>query len=249
MKLLFLDIETAPVLAYSWGDKLYEQDLLEIVDDWFVLGIGWKWNHLNAVHWRGMNEYKGYAKDKKNDYHVVKQAWDLLDEAHVVIAHNGISFDIKKLNTRFLLHGFKPPSPYLVLDTKRIAKKNFAFTSNKLDELSRQIDKDRKLTHTGKKLWFDCMAGDKKAWDIMGKYCKQDVILLKKKYQTFLPWIDNHPNWNLDGDRPECCPKCGSGRIIQRGSGFTRTTEFQRYSCKACGGWFRGKHIRNVALR
>jgi DNA polymerase III epsilon subunit-like protein len=164
-----------------------------------VLGIGWKWAHEKQVHWIGQNETSTFAKDKINDFEVIRVAWELLDEADVVIAHNGKQFDIKKLNTRFLLHGLTPPAPYAVLDTKLIARRYFGFTSNKLDELSRQLDKERKLTHTGKKLWFDCMEGDEKAWRLMGKYCKQDVLLLEKKYKSFLPWTEQHPNWNLHG--------------------------------------------------
>ena len=37
-------------------------------------------------------------KDKMNDFEICKELWKLLDEADVVIGHNGDAFDIKKTN-------------------------------------------------------------------------------------------------------------------------------------------------------
>lgn len=249
MKLLFFDIETSPMRGWFWGDNLYEQQILEVDQDMFLLGFGFQWNHLDTVEWVGQPDFGAYKRDRTNDVGVVKALWKLLDEADAVLAHNGKRFDVRKANARFLMLGLPPPSPYQVLDTKNIAKKNFALPSNKLDEIARQILDERKLPHTGKKLWFDCMSGDEEAWKLMADYCKQDTALLKPIYQKFLPWIDNHPNWNIHEDIPESCPNCASAQIQMRGSGFTRSTEYQRYSCRKCGKWFRGATIRSVKLR
>lgn len=249
MKLLFFDIETSPMRGWFWGDNLYEQEILEVDQDMFFLGFAYEWNHIPGVHWVGQPDFGAYKRDRTNDVGVVKSLWTLFNEADVVLAHNGKRFDVRKANARFLMLGLPPPSPYHILDTKLIAKKNFALPSNKLDEISRQILSERKLAHTGKKLWFDCMKGDPDAWQLMADYCKQDTALLKPMYQKFLPWIDNHPNWNAYEDMPKACPSCGSANIRERGSGYTKTTEYQRYNCRKCGKWFRGKVIRNTSLR
>lgn len=249
MKYCSFDLETSPARGYFWGDKLYEQDILEVEEDSFILCFAYQWHHAGGVQWVGQPQFPRYTRDKKSDKDVVKKLWEVFNEADVLIAHNGKQFDVRKANARFFVHGLPPPSPYQVIDTKQVSKKHFAFISNKLDEISRIMESKRKLAHTGKKLWFDCMKGDKASWKIMEKYNRHDVVLLKDTYDRFLPWIDNHPNWNLDGDRPDCCPKCGSAQIQQRGSGFTRTTEYQRYSCKKCGGWFRGGNIKQTKLR
>ena len=73
---------------------------------------------------------------KEDDGRIVKKLWKLLDEADIVIAHNGEKFDIPKINSRFIIHGLNPPKPYKQIDTKKVAAKQFGFSSNKLDALA-----------------------------------------------------------------------------------------------------------------
>lgn len=249
MKILFFDIETAPALGYFWDSRLYEQDIIEVKDDSFILGFGYCWNHLEKIHWVGQPDFPAYKRDKKNDMGVVKALWKLIDEADVVVAHNGKSFDVKKANTRFILLGLPPPNQPKIIDTKLIARKYFSFPSNKLDELSRQLEESRKLPHTGKKLWFDCMAGDEKAWATMERYCKQDVNLLRNRYKDFLGWIDGHPNWNLYDDRPPSCNNCGSAQIHKAGLRYNMTTVQQKFRCRRCKAFVKGKIIKRANLK
>ena len=72
----------------------------------------------------------------EDDTRIVKDLWILLDEADVVIAHNGKKFDVPKCNARFIVAGLAPPSFYKQIDTLDIAKKQFGFSSNKLDALA-----------------------------------------------------------------------------------------------------------------
>jgi hypothetical protein len=81
----------------------------------------------------------------------------LFDETDVIVAHNGDRLDIKKSNAWFIAYGLKPPSPYITIDTLKIARKYFAFASNKLSDLSRFLKVGKMLEHTGIALWFDCM--------------------------------------------------------------------------------------------
>ena len=74
----------------------------------------------------------GRGADKvRDDKPLLKGIRDLLDEADIVIAQNGKSFDVRKVNARLIQHGFQPPSPYRVVDTMLVAKKYFAFTSRR----------------------------------------------------------------------------------------------------------------------
>ena len=76
---------------------------------------------------------------------ICKTLWSVLNEADIVIAHNGKRFDIPKINTRFLLNGLPPTTPYQQIDTLEAVKKKFGFSSNKLDNLLIQFKMDRKL--------------------------------------------------------------------------------------------------------
>lgn len=240
MKILHIDIETAPDLIYAFG--VYEVNAMDVARDWYMLGFGYQWNHLKQIHWVGQPDFPSFKRNRSDDKDVAKAAWKLLDEADIVLAHNGKQFDIKKLNTRFLIHGLPPPSPYQVLDTKLIARRYFGFSSNKLDQLSRQLDGERKLAHTGKDLWLGCMAGNLADWALMEKYCKHDVALLKKKYDRFLPWIENHPDWNIYEGTKDACPNCGRHLLKENGHRYSQKRRYQQFRCTGCGAYARGKY-------
>lgn len=95
----------------------------------------------------------------------------MLDEADIVITQNGRKFDQKKLNARFILNGFKPPSSYKHIDTLVIARKHFGFTSNKLKYMTDKLcTKYKKLDHSkfpGMELWRECLKGNSEAWTEM----------------------------------------------------------------------------------
>lgn len=131
--------------------------------------------------------------------------------------------------------GLPPPAPYKQLDTKKIAKKYFSFTSNKLDDLGRYLGIGQKLDTGGYGLWLGCEEGDPKAWKKMKRYNKQDVVLLEEVYLKLRPWIANHPAV----DNRDNCPKCNSANMQKRGYGFNKTSKYQRFQCMDCGGWSR----------
>lgn len=234
-KILFLDIETAPSLGWVWGK--WQQNVIDFKTDWYMLSFAYKWAHENQVHVLGLNDFKSYKRDTENDKQLLKALWKLLDEADIVIAHNGDSFDLPKINTRMLTHKMRPPTPYKTVDTLRIAKKAFAFDSNKLDDLGRYLGVGRKLPHTGFHLWRGCMNGDTGSWDLMKQYNAHDVELLEQVYYIMRPWDKNHPNVNKG---QQACPKCGSYNVQRRGFSYTLLRKKQRFQCSNCAGWFEG---------
>ena len=184
-------------------------------------------------------DYPGYKKDKENDGALVKHLHEFLDQADVVIAHNGDNFDIKKCNARFIFHGLTPPSPYQTVDTLKIARRHFEFDSNRLDALAKYFGIGGKLPHTGKHLWLGCMSGDLKAWKMMRQYNVHDVDLLEEVYEKLRPWSTNHPNFNLY-TRETACPVCQGKKFQKRGHLMTRTGQKPRLQCTTCGKWSLG---------
>lgn len=241
-KILVFDIETAPILGYVWS--IWEQNigLNQIKSDWHLLAWAGKWYGEPANTIKYMDQRK--AKNIEDDKIILKGIWDLLDQADIVVTQNGKEFDSKKLNARFILNGMKPPSPYKHVDTKQIASSKFGFTSNKLEYMTNKLcTKYRKLTHTkfpGFTLWTECLAGNIEAWKEMERYNKQDVLSTEELYTKLQPW-DNSINTNhYSDDRNTKCP-CGSSNFEKRGFFYTATSKFQRYLCKACGAWTRGR--------
>ena len=171
---------------------------------------------------------------------MLQSIYSLIDEADVVVHFNGTKFYIPTLNKEFVLMGWPPPSPILEVDLYLAVKKRFKFHSNKLSYIAGQLGLGDKVEHKGMDLWRDCMAGDKKAWELMKRYNKQDVALLHGLYEIIKPWLPRHPNFNVydDVEKPRC-PICGSTHIQKRGKIHTRSQAYQRYYCNDCNGWSR----------
>jgi hypothetical protein len=178
------------------------------------------------------------AKDISNDKQILKGIWKLLDEADIVIGQNSKKFDQKKLNARFVYHGFQPPSSFKHIDTVVLARKHFGFTSNKLEYMTDKLCKKyKKLKHTkfqGFELWKECLSGNIKAWKEMERYNKYDVLSLEELYTKLIPW-DSSINFNLYKEGTAIVCTCGSENFIKRGFFYTSTGKFQRHKCSDCG--------------
>jgi len=235
-RILLLDLETAPNLGFVWG--IWEQNVIDVKKSWYLLSFAAKWANERKTHVRCLPDYPRFKSHKEDDKHLIADLWKLLDEADVVVAHNGDRFDIRKANARFVAHGLPPPSPYKSVDTLKIARKHFKFDSNRLDDLGKYLGVGRKIPHTGKHLWLGCMNGDKKSWKTMRRYNTRDVTLLERVYFKLRPWTTTHPNLTFFSRRPEECPVCESGAIKNTGFNYTRTGKRQRATCKSCGHRF-----------
>jgi hypothetical protein len=237
---VLLDIETAPLLGYCWGMWENNLGLNMIKTDWYILSWSAKILGEPTVYYKDQRDAKNIEDDKE----LLKDIWKLLDRADVVITQNGIRFDIKKLNARFILNGMQPPSSFKNIDTLKIAKAKFAFTSNKLEYMTDKLcTKYKKLSHKkfpGFELWKECLAGNIEAWKEMEKYNKHDVLSLEELYEKLIPW-DSSVNFNLYNDSEENECKCGSSEFIKKGYAYTAVSKFQKYKCKECGAETRGR--------
>lgn len=238
-KVLLLDIETSPLLSYHWG--LFDQNvgLNQIHREWHVLSWSAKWLGSKEIMYMDQST----VKNKENDKKILEALWKLLDECDIVIGHNVKSFDLKKLNARFLLHKMEPPSKARIIDTLLIARRNFALTSNKLEYLSEKLGcKHKKLKHKkfpGFELWKECLAGNKEAWEEMEVYNKYDVLSLEEVYERLIPW-DSSINFSVYNGGDHIC-SCGSKELIKKGFAASNHGVYQRYKCKACGKPYQDK--------
>jgi len=239
-KVLVFDIETSPILANVWDIWKQNISLKQIERDWHVLAFAAKWLGEKEVFYKDQRDSRNIEDDKK----ILKFAWKLLDQADVVVTHNGDKFDILKLNSRFILQGIKPPSGFKSIDTCKIARRKFGFTSNKLEYLTNRLCKRyKKLDHKkfpSSTLWTECVKGNKAAWKEMERYNKFDVLSLEELYHVLIPWDSSiNFNWYHDDDHMVC--KCGSVEFKKKGFAYTAVSKFQRYVCKKCGAQTRGR--------
>lgn len=232
MKILFLDIETSPNLAYVWG--LWDQNIAinQIVETTEMLCFGARWYGEKKV------TFKSVHHDGKEE--MLKEVHKLLDEADVLVGWNSKAFDSKHLKREFIENEMLPPSPYKEMDLMLTVKAQFKFPSNKLDYVSQKLGVGAKVKHSGFDLWLQCMAGNDKAWKEMKKYQIQDVDLLVDLYEKLKPWITNHPHTGLYDGIEDGCAVCASRNLQRRGLARTAAGTYQRFQCQDCGKWQRG---------
>lgn len=230
-RILIYDIENTPTVVTVW--KLWEADAIETLEEWYILSYSYKWLGEDKVHVVALPDFKGYKNNKKDDKLLCESLYKLFDEADIVIAHNGDEHDQKKSNARFIYNGILPPSPYKSIDTKKVAKKYFKFNSNSLNNLGTYLKLGNKIENSGISLWRACMNGDPKAWSLMKKYNKQDVVLLEKVYLKLLPWMTQHPNHGIIIGERSVCPNCGSEHLQSRGIKYGKRSWY----CVDCRSW------------
>ncbi len=237
-RILTLDIETAPIESYHWG--LWDQNigLNQIKTEWSILSFSAKWLDGKKVYYTDTGG-RGVGK-VRDDTALLGDLWKILDAADIVVTQNGKSFDLKKINARMIMAGFKPYSPIRQIDTKLVAKKHFGFTSNKLEWMSEKLTTTKKSEHKqfpGFSLWTECLKDNPKAWAEMKKYNIRDTVATEELYLKLRPWIEGHINVAAYSTQPgRMCPKCGSKKVKSNGLRSTQTGQYRRLLCLACGG-------------
>ncbi len=233
-KILLLDIETAPNKVYTWGLFNQNVSLNQIEEPGYTICFAAKWMHKKLPIFKSIYHH---SADE-----MVTKAWELLDEADIVIHYNGKRFDIPVLNKEFLLRGLAPPSSFQEIDLYTVIRSNFKFASNKLDFIVQQLGIGAKVNHKGMELWRDCMNDVPSAWKIMKAYNIQDVLLMTPLYEAVIPWAKAPPNMGLylNANEPTC-RKCGSIDVIKNGIERKVAVMYQRYLCMKCGANLRGR--------
>ena len=237
-KILILDIETAPMKAYVWKRWKEDISLDQTISEWFCLAWAAKWLYNPSGEYSHdiISEVLTPSQVKdENDYFIMCKLRELLNQADIVVAHNGAKFDIPRINSRFISLGINPPTPYYIVDTLREARKVFDFSSNKLDALASFMNTGTKKIKTDFSLWKSCMEGDEEALELMRDYNERDVYVLEKVYLKMRPFIKGHPNVGAILAKDNVCPICGSP-LVTKYPGYysTSVNRYTLYKCDRC---------------
>lgn len=242
-RVLVLDIETAPLKVGIFSIWQHGVPLSNIDSDWFILSM--------SAMWLGDKEEDIIYADMRgkvaseDDSHILDRLWLLLDEADVLLTHNGRRFDLKKIKSRMVLQGYKPFSPVKHIDTLDIVKREFGFTSNKLEYLTGKLCTKYVKSGHGKfpsyYLWKGMMEDNIEAFEECHKYNNLDILSLAEMYYILAPWDTKHVNFNLFTEEEEHTCRCGSHNVVPDGFAYTGVSKFQRYRCQDCGATTRGR--------
>ena len=147
-RILLFDIETAPHMAYVW--KCFKEYIApeRLIQHTTVICWAAKWLDGKCVMFDDVPH-----DDYTNDRAICESLWALVDEADIVVAHNGRGFDHPLMRTRWLEHEMPPPSPYQTVDTCKLAQTQFRFPRSKLESIAQYLDIGHKTDHDGFKLW------------------------------------------------------------------------------------------------
>lgn len=256
-KILLWDIETMKMLlemeTYSlkqYSSYLSYKDIKRPVT---IFCVAWQWlGHPQVTSTSVLNDPKRFYKCYWDDYHVVKTIHDLVSEADVLIAHNGDNFDWKMFTARCLYHDIAPPKKPLMIDTLKIARREFKIESNSLGYLCKYLGVEDKMHSPN---WGKIAKGDREEIAEAERYCRGDIRSLRGVYEKLRPFATNHANLNsiIDGDGKNC-PKCFHWDLEKRGFNYTKAGKYQSYQCKlktgGCGGWSQGKkNLTKVDVR
>lgn len=226
MNVLYIDIETSPLLVYAWG--IYNVNAIDVAEESRILGYSYAWNDAK-VRWVDVEH-------AENRTRAIEYLWHLFDKADWIIAHNGDRFDIKKINLEFAREGMGPPSFYRSIDTKKVASAAFGHYSNSLKYLARTFHLDDKMQNSGFQLWLDYMANVPAARREMSAYARQDTETLRQLYLHIRGWAKAHPNAGHHADGA-VCRVCASAALVKRGFKETNAGKYQQYRCSDCGAY------------
>ncbi len=238
MKILLLDIETAPNVAHVW--RFFKENIgaNQVLEHSSMLSYAAKWIGTDKVFYQDTQH--------QNEKNMLKSVNKLLDQADCVVAHNGRGFDMPKIRGRSLTYNLPLPSPYKEIDTYLIARREFGFDSNSLEYIAKVMGcKNQKKRHNkfpGHEMWVECLKNNPEAWAEMKKYNIGDIDVLEEVYLMVRPYARNHPNFGvfLESDK-RVCPKCGSENVHKDGFAYTMVGKYQQYECGDCGGWLRDR--------
>ncbi len=183
-RVLIYDLETSPNIGWFWraGYKLNITPE-QIIKERAIICVSYKWVGEDKVY--------NLSWDKnQDDKFLLEQFIEVLNEADLIVAHNGDRFDLKWIKTRAIFHRLPMLVNYPQFDTLKVAKSKFNFNSNRLDYIAKYLGFEGK-TGTTLKLWTDIMFKDCPiAMKNMIDYCNEDVRQLEKIYEILQGWVN-----------------------------------------------------------
>lgn len=241
MRQLVLDIETRPLLAYTFA--LHDQNIgiNQIKERDGMLSF--------AARWHGERKTEFLAAWEVGEKRLVTRAAELLNEADTVVGWNSKRFDVRWIQAQLARFGRNRVSPFVNVDLMLSARRAWKLPSYKLDYVAQFLGIGRKVKTGGFDLWAEVLAGDVTAQRQMRRYNIADTNLTDALYTRMLAggWVHGLPNAAIEGGH--VCHACGSEKLQARGFQPTKTRRYQRWQCMECGAWSQSVHCEPGGAR
>lgn len=238
-KVLFFDIETAPLLAYVWGcGKQYvgHKQLKDGNDSWGIICITYCWDDgqpAKTIDW-------GY--EEQDTRKVVEEFDKIASTADIIIGKNSEYFDIPMINFQRLIQNL-PGNPTWALatdDLQKQTKKYFRAPSQSLDYFSKKLGLGGKVKMEMQD-WIDIVEKNengRKAYDKMCfGYGSKDVEDTRTLWQYMSEHFDSKFNTARWANKRLICKHadCGSEDVVPVSEKVVGLTTYKVYNCNHCG--------------
>lgn len=254
-RILVLDIETQRAIVETFSLFRPFIGIDRVIKPTRVLCFAAKWRGEDRMIFKS-----AWADDDEDAYRrMMQSAWDLMNEADIVVTWNGDRFDVQWFESEFVRLGMGRPTPYRSVDLIKTVKRWFkgGLMSMKLDWSSRMVLKDMKLPHGGTDLWHEIRYGNREArreaQRTMRAYNEKDVRLTERLFEHYLPYLNvNLALYERNDDGVMRCTKCAGTELKRDGVKFRATNAglYQMWRCKECNSTSTGaKRVSTTELR
>lgn len=117
---------------------------------------------------------------RSNDKAVVRALRDTLDEFDVLVAHNGLRFDLPFIRTRLAKWGLKTLPDKKLVDPVQLARNKLRMSYNSLDKLAGYLGCNSKTEVEGNMWLKAALDGDRRAMNYIVRHCVEDVKTLER---------------------------------------------------------------------
>ena len=233
---------TAKILLWDLETTNFDPEMGNML----TFAYGWlnpKTGHCPAKLLR-INDYKGWEENPTNDYELVKNAKEILEQADLWVTWFGMWFDVRFMTTRVMYWsevgaedwGYQPlgylpqpPDQQNHIDLWWHTKRRLSLRSNRLDAVQQFLGKHARKTRLKKQIWKDAAWGHEESLEYVHKHGLMDIKVLKGAYESVMPYVSTY-NHILQEGGEGMCPRCGKTylRVENRGYVRTRTGKKQR---------------------
>jgi hypothetical protein len=212
--------------------------------------VEWPRSICVAWNWYGKDKIKFASEWDDGREGFLTKIWEQVDKAEIVVGHNIVGFDLKKLNSEWRDLGLNPPSPYRVVDTLKEARKQFGDESKTLDALCKRIGLTSKSDRYDAEVAKRALAGERADQIKLQSYNEGDIVATLELYDRLRGWMPGHPHIGpLDGETNKC-NQCGGTNLARNGTYLAIQIRYIQYRCTDCGANLRGAtHSRSAMIR
>ncbi len=136
-----------------------------------------------------------WAKARSDDSAIVSAVADELRKYDILVAHNGVDFDLPFLRTRLMIHKLPPLPDFKIVDPVKIARKNLRLSSNRLVRIASMLGVNHKKIVEGPVWMRAILDGDRKAMDQIADKCVSDVETLEAIIDYLKPYTSMFNSW------------------------------------------------------